>query len=598
MTLDRAPTRLVTGTVAAVIALGPALALVTVGVGLTGRHVGPFGARLGLALVWLAMAVLVARPAAGEVIGRSGRARTVVTLAAVGATTAAFAVLPSRLLSDSVPLAGRLTWLLGMEDNARFVGVARELIEAPAGGRLAETFGTGFVAQAILVLDVLGPARVSADPRVAAIDAITFSVILAIVLVGATVATSVWAASLVGVPSRSGPVALGITAVGGAVATSAAIGLAVVVPVQLGFLSFVWGIVWLALAVSIGQVAHRSSSRRGPVALLALAGVAATLLAIRSWPFLLAGLAPLLLVLASRLRTSRAASAGPRSVLRSVGFAVIGVAVLAVAARILWRSPIGSVLSSVGLDALTVGGTVITTDGRIVRGAVVLTALGVLIAVIDAARDRSVARIVRIRAVLVTGSAAVAAVGLSLAVLVVLSASLGVDGIGYGGAKLLHAFTALAMLLALPELVARAANAPRLVALPAGAVLVATLISGGPQGSWEDLERFARPLEAPHAVALATAIQRSTPDTPIRCLPATDVNATSAARWAAYFCINWSEDAFNRDRQDGYRMDVLQLEDARFDDLVARILRDSFADYVLAERITAGPGWAHWDGRS
>jgi hypothetical protein len=598
MTLDKRLTQIVTGAVAAVIAFGPSLALVTVGVGLVARYVGSFGARLGLALVWLTVAIVIARPVAGEVVARIGRARTTITLAAIGATSASFAILPSRLLSDSVPLAGRLTWLLGMEDNARFVGVARELIEAPAGGKLAETFGTGFVAQAILVLDVLGPARVSADPRVAAVDAITLSVVLAIVLVGATVATSVWAASLVGVPSRSGPVALGVTAVGGAVAASTAIGLAVVVPVQLGFLSFIWGIVWLALAVSIGQLVHRAAPSREPAAVLALACVAATLLAIRSWPFLLAGMAPLLIVIASRLRTSRAASARRPSMLRSIVIAVIGVAVLAVVARVLWRSPIGSVLSSVGLEALTVGGTVITIDVAVVRIAVVLTALGVLIAIIDTTRDRSVARVVRTRAVLISGSSAVAAVGLSLAALVALSAALGVDGIGYGGAKLLHALTALAMLLALPELVVRAADASRMVALPAGAVLLAALISGGPQDSWEDLERFVRPLEAPHAVAMATAIESSTPDTPIRCLPATDVNATMAARWAAYFCINWSEDAFNRDRQDGYRMDVLTLEDVTFEDLVAKIFRDSFADYVLAERITAGPGWAHWDGRS
>ncbi len=597
MTLDRTLTRLVTGMVATVIAFGPALALITVGIGLSGRHAGPVGARLGLALVWLTLAV-AARPAADEVVSRIGRTRTTVTLATIGATAAAFAALPSRLLSDSVPLAGRLTWLLGMEDNARFVGVARELIEAPAGGRLAETFGTGFVAHAVLMLDALGPARVSADPRIAAIDAITVSVVLAIVLIGGTVATGIWSASLVGGPSQSGPLAVGITAVGGAFATAAAIGLAVVVPVQLGFLSFVWGIVWLALAVVAGQLAYRSAAPHTAVALLVLSCVAATVLAIRSWPFLIAGLAPLLLVVASRLRATRASSSVPRSAMRTAGIAVTGVVVLGLTARVLWSSPIGSILTSVGLDALTVVGVVITTDARIVQSAVILTALGVLIPAIEATRDRSSTRIVRIRSVLVSGSAAVAAVGVSLVALAVLATSLGLDGIGYGGAKLLHAFAALTMLLVLPELVTRTADAPRLVALPAGAVVIAALVSQGLHGSWEDLERFTHPLEAPHAVAMAAAIEASTPDIPIRCLPPTDVNATSPAKWAAYFCINWSEDAFNRDRQDGYRMDMLSLQDERFDDLVARILRDAFADYVLAERITAGPGWANWDGRS
>lgn len=597
MTLDTTLTRILTGVVAAMISFGPALALATVGVGLIGRHAGPIGSRLGIALVWLALA-LVVRPAAGGVIARGGRARTTATLATVGATTTAFAMLPSRLLSDSVPLAGRLTWLLGMEDNARFVGVARELIEAPTGGRLAESFGTGFVAQAILMLDVLPSARVSVDPRIAAIDAISISVVLAIALIGATVATGIWTTSLVSGPSRRGPLAVGITAVGAAVATAAAIGLAVVIPVQLGFLSFIWGIVWLALAVVVGQMTHRSAAPHAAVALLVVSCAAATVLAIRSWPFLLAGLAPLLLVMASRLRTARASSAVPRSAIRTAGIAVTGAVVLAITARILWRSPLGSVLSSVGLGALTVGGVVITTDARIVRSAVILTALGVLVTAIDAIRDRSVSRSARIRAALVSGSAATAAVGLSLIVLAVLAASVGVDGIGYGGAKLLHAFAALAMLLALPELVTRVADAPRSVALPAGVVVMAALLVGGLHGSWEDLERFTRPQEAPHAVVMAAAIEGSTPDTPIRCLPATVVNATSSARWAAYFCINWSEDAFNRDRQDGYRIEVLELKDETFDDLVARILRDSFADYVLAERITAGPGWAHWDGRS
>jgi hypothetical protein len=63
-------------------------------------------------------------------------------------------------------------------------------------------------------------------------------------------------------------------------------------------------------------------------------------------------------------------------------------------------------------------------------------------------------------------------------------------------------------------------------------------------------------------------LQSGSPDLPIRCLPHRGARTTERARWAAYYCARWVEDAFNDDRFHGHRFTFLFTPQDDFEEAV------------------------------
>ncbi|MGA1078398.1 MAG: hypothetical protein ACO3VG_05440, partial [Nitriliruptoraceae bacterium] len=99
-----------------------------------------------------------------------------------------------------------------------------------------------------------------------------------------------------------------------------------------------------------------------------------------------------------------------------------------------------------------------------------------------------------------------------------------------------------------------------------------------------------------HALAMVEAIERTTPDLPVRCRPARGTVVTDTSRWAAYFCVRWVEDALNDDRRSAFRDRLLFAPEGTFDPIVAEAEAEGL--YGFAYVMPLGPGWFGWDGRS
>ncbi len=574
--------------VAVTISSAPVLALVTAGMLLADRHLSPWQTRAALLVVGVTFTATVGSHVAREITGRLGALRPLAGAVGVASATAVFAVHPFRLLQDGNSTAERLTWLLQLEDNARFVGVAREMVSgSPSGASLAEMFGTGFVAPALLLLRAAAPDRLAGDPRTAAIDVVNLSAALAILMTGVLVLLGLWSAGS-DRPPRPKRLRVPLDAVVGAALAAAAITVTVVIPMQVGFLSFVWGVVWLGLAALIGGTFLNAARTSRPMATLVSAALlASAILMIGSWPFLIAGLVPLTLgFLPAPNRLIR------RMRRRPVVSTLSVVVTVALAAMVIWSSPIRTVLTAYGIDALTVGGSLITTPPAI-RTIAILATLGVMLMPLFPPPLSS-----SLRHVLRSPGMASVAVGLSMLALWLAAAVLTGGQLGYAGPKLLHGFTAVAFVVALPA-VAGAALDVRSPATAGVAAATTTILAFGViDERLDDWADFARADEQPHSRAMQVALQGTDPDVPIRCLPAPGRPVTDGARWATYFCVNWAEDAFNDGRFHGYRSAILDVRDDTFEPLVERILEERATEYTFAYRLVAGAGWAGWNGQS
>lgn len=574
--------------VAVTISSAPVLALVTAGMLLADRHLSPWQARVALLVVGITFTTTVGSHVAREITERLGTLRPLAGAVGVALATAAFAVHPSRLLQDGNSTAERLTWLLQLEDNARFVGVAREMVSgSPSGGPLAEMFGTGFVAPALLLLGATAPDRLAGDPRTAAIDVVNLSAVLAILMTGLLVLLGLWSAGSDRAPRPKG-LRAPLDAVAGAALAAAAITVTVVIPMQVGFLSFVWGVVWLGLAALIGGTFLNAARTSRPMAtLVSAAWCASAILMIGSWPFLIAGLVPMALgILPAPNRLTRLMRRRP------VVSALSVVVMVALTAMVIWSSPIRTVLTAYGIDALTVAGSLIITPPAM-RTIAILATLGVMLVPLFPSTVSP-----SLRHVLRSPGMASVSVGLSVLALWLAAAVLTGGQLGYAGPKLLHGFTAIAFVVALPAVAGAALDvrSPALVGI--GVVTTTIIASGVIEERVDDWADFARADEQPHSRAMQVALMGTSPDVPIRCLPAPGRSVTDGARWATYFCVNWAEDAFNEGRFHGYRSAILNVQDDTFEPLVERILEERVTEYSFAYRLVAGAGWAGWNGQS
>lgn len=517
---------------------------------------------------------------------------------AVASVTAFVAGVLGRLLRSSVDPSLRLAWIIGEEDNAQIVGVAREvLVHGPGGAELASDFGTAFVNMPLALLRLLGGGQtVDADARLEALTLFVVSTITVVLIAGLAMAMisalpfHVHSGNLVS-RSDSGVAGSATTAVGALTTALAALigfSLLVVLPMRTGFLTFVWGIALILLATGVtASIPADAPLHAQAVGLLHLIGTAILLLS--SWPFILPALAPLFLLLAGRLpwRSIIAVSRSrPRTVLAPLSVVLL-VGILG--SFLLLQGPVANVLSF-GVDLLTVGGSAIYADDVLRSASFVSIILFVVLALIPTRSARS-----RLGAAIIVAAPVVGAGSLYLGLR--LAAAILTEGqLGYAGIKLLYGVVVLAAILGLLGLSWQAARG----GLPASAGLLVSVIalhqmSPVAAGYQQWQAQTYRPGTV-HAEAVIDAIERSSIDVAIRCLPAPGTTVTDSTRWAAYFCARWVEDAFNEGRFDGRRADLLFAPDGTFEPLVARIEDENRSEYLFAFRMTMGPGWAGWNG--
>jgi hypothetical protein len=578
------------GTLALVIGLAPTVATVTLVHDVLPSHPPEILSWAVLAGTLALATVILGHPLASQLRATIGLRRIAAIGAGVAAGVAHAASGPSRLLRSPIGPVEQLAWILGEEDNAQIVGVAREMITAgPGGAELSAQYGTGFMVLPTLVQRITGPRGDATDARLLAVEAFTLSVVLAILILGlAMFLLSISIARTTNVPTILGLVVTAMAALG---ATTAAFAVAVFMPMRTGFLTLVWSIAWVALMVALAAAGtHRLSVT--PRAFIAAQLLVLTLLVLRSWPFLIAAALPPLLLALRDAPLDRM-----RSSLRRRWYVVLALVTVGVIATVPYirESAVGEVLSY-GREALTVGGSGIFAD----RAAIFATACGVLLAVVMLGwTDRGerwfgVPAGSRVLLVLgVPGAAWLSWVGLKVA-----AAALTSGELNYAGWKLFYAAVAIAAVTGLPALVGTtsvASPAPRLL----GPVLIGGLLltSSTAQTASDWWERTA-PRTPPHAIAAIDAVRASSVDLPIRCTPQPGAAATDGARWAAYYCVRWMEDAFNEERFHGHRFTFLDTTDPTFEDAV-RIAREQDASrYTFAYPMTVGPGWFGWDGVS
>jgi hypothetical protein len=491
---------------------------------------------------------------------------------------------PARLLAADRTAVEQLAWTLGEEDSAQIVGIAREIITmGPGGGELADIYGTGFMVVPLTLMRMLGLPGGESDPRIIAIYAFTFSVTLAIVTLGlsmALLAVSVGRASTR--PSVMSLVAMVIaTAIGGVVALS----LAVFLPMQTGFLTLVWSMAWLALTASF--VAIRLDRRRVLAPSIVLLHVSASIyLVVRSWPFLLAATLPPLLV------ALRPLPWGPwLDRLRSRWY--LPLTLLAAIALGAWQalssSLFGEVLSY-GREALTIGASGIFADRLAVAG----VTLAIVVAAVAGIRSDSERWMHLTIVVGVPGSLLLSWFGLKLLALLLTDGEL-----NYAGWKLFYATVSVGAVVGLAALAGSTVLDRRWSSDLAGtAVGLLLLTSSSTVQTYERWWDRTAPQSPPHAVAAIDAVRASSVDLPIRCMPQPGAAATEGARWAAYYCVRWMEDAFNAERFHGHRFTFLNGDGPTFEDAVERARRDDPSRYTFAYPMTVGPGWFGWDGLS
>jgi hypothetical protein len=581
---------------AAVIGLGPALILL-------GALQEASGARLPV--VPLRIVVLVAWWAASSTLGtsviRAVRANGLTSeawsrFAGSGVVTIAMGVAVARNLLPGADAVDRLSWIIGEEDNASFVGVAREVLSlGPAGGDLTRSFGAGYMNLPLAVLDLMGGhLEGEVDPRLQAITLFNVSTILVIVIAGLAMGLLVALSSAPHLEQqahlRERPAARLIAALVSGGATAIGFSLLVVLPMRTGFLAFVWGVslVLLASAVMAILPVHLFPAVR---IVAALHVVSTAVLLLGTWPFIAAALAPLGILLLIWVPWSRAGGSVRRHPALASVLALASVGIMIVSTLRFMRSgPLASVLS-VGREILTVGGSGITADAWIARGAA-LSSLALVIVLVLRAPE-----MLRFHLLLSTVGPIAAAAALYVA-LRIAAFALTEGVLNYSGVKLLYGVVTLASTIGLLALVAWSPTLPKFGG-PIVGVLVASLLVASPTArlidSWWDRTDVGR---LPHAEAAVASIEASSPDLPIRCTPLPGTPASAPARWAAYYCVRWMEDAFNEDRFHGHRFTFLEAESATFEAALQRAQSDDMSRYMFAYPMILGPGWFGWDGIS
>jgi hypothetical protein len=539
---------------------------------------------LALAGLWATASAILGTRVAATARMRFGTRRIAAVLTGSSIATGLAAWGPARLLLPGRTPVEQLAWTLGEEDSAQIVGIAREMImTGPGGGELAGIYGTGFMVVPVTFMRMLGLPGGETDPRIIAIYAFTFSVVLAIAAIG--LAMALLTLTIGRATTRPGLISLVALVVATALGSVAALSLAVFLPMQTGFLTLVWSMAWLAITAS--YVAARPKDAGFPFHAVVLLHVTASIyLVIRSWPFLLAAtLPPLIIALAPLPWRSLV------TVLRARWYLPVGL--IAGIALVVWRTLASSLFGEVlsyGREALTIGASGIFAD----RPAVALVATAVLISaavVLRSPTDRwSRASIV----MGVPGALYVSWVGLKLAAAVLTDGEL-----NYAGWKLFYATVAVGAIVGLAALAGSTVLDRRWSSGLAGtAVGLLLLTSSATVQTYERWWDRTAPQSPPHAVAAIDAVRASSVDLPIRCTPQPGAAATDGARWAAYYCVRWMEDAFNTERFHGHRFTFLNADGPTFEEAVARARAEDPSRYTFAYPMTVGPGWFGWDGMS
>lgn len=532
-----------------------------------------------LGILWLVGSRTLGRAVVRHVVEVVGWRRTGVMTLGTGAATSLMLAPVAELLRPSTSLAVRLGWFLGEEDNAHFMGIAREILTmGPAGGELAEEVGTGLVSSAILALRVLR--LVEGDPRLTAITVMVLSVALLIVMLGCGLL--LLQLSVARPSTRPGGGGLVVLGVASWAAATVGLSVAVALPMQTGFLSFMWAMGWLTVGVSVTPLLPyaESSSERVGVLLHALGSL---LMLVRSWAFLIGGLVPLLLLLTL--------VGSPRlwRLARARWYAALGVlAGIALAISLLFQQGLFLHVVRLGREALLVQASHIYFDTLLFRVLIVSFLASVVLALLRHVCGPAGAA----RLLLVLGPTA--GVGLSWIGLWMLQQLLTDGEIRYAGIKLAYGVVAIASLVTLSVLVGLVTREHWAVQVGLVGLLALLLTASATVAVAENWSGRINPSEQPHAVSVVRAIEQSSPDLPLRCLPRPGTNVTPGSRIAAYFCVRWVEDAFNEDRFHGYRFDLLSAEGPSFAPEIEVALesgRYDFARLVHLER-----GWFGWDG--
>jgi len=581
---------------AAVVGLGPALIFLGALQEVSGVRLPVVSLRIVVLVAWW-----TASSTLGTSVARAVRANGLTSeawsrFAGSGVITIAMAVAVARNLLPGADAVNRLSWIIGEEDNASFVGVAREVLSlGPSGGDLTRAFGAGYMNLPLAVLDLMGgQLEGEIDPRLQAITLFNVSTILVIFIAGLAMGLLVALSSASHVkqqvhPIERPPTRLFAALVSGG-ATAIGFSLLIVLPMRTGFLAFVWGISLVLLAAAVMAIlpAHLFPAVR-IVAALHVVSTAVFLLG--TWPFIAAALAPLGFLLLIWIPWSRAGGSVRRHpVLASVlALASVGIMIIATM-RFVRGGPLASVLS-IGREILTVGGSGISADAWISRGAA-LSSLALAVVLILRAPE-----MLRLHLLLSTvgpiAAAAALYVALRIAALVLTEGVL-----NYSGVKLLYGVVTLASTIGLLALVAWSPTLSRFGG-PIVGVLVAALLVASPTArlidSWWARTDAGR---LPHAEAAVASIEASSPELPIRCTPLPGTPASAPARWAAYYCVRWMEDAFNEDRFHGHRFTFLETDSATFEPALQRAKSDDTSRYTFAYPMVLGPGWFGWDGIS
>ena len=574
------------------VTLAPALILLGAVVDLLPAFPSTSVLRILLATTWVGLSTLLGRSVALAFVDRGAALDALARATGALVGTAFIAGALGRLLSPSRGTDVRLAWLLGEEDNAAFVGVAREVVvHGPRGSDLAGEFGAAFMSLPFALLELAGgPLAGEGDVRLQAISLTVVSAVVAICLAGAAIA------SLVALPHHvnrcdprwGGPTVMSSLAGGLAAAAIALAGLSLlaVMPLQAGFLTFLWGLSLVLVASAVVAVLPQDASVGARAAVILLL-VATGILLLGSWPFIATAVAPLFLL--PLLWIDRAGFRTWRQEHRALASGSAAALIFAVAASAWFLASlpqIGKVIE-LGRDVLTVGGSSIHADRWSVRIAVIAS-IGAAILLTRVFVHR--------RNVLLALLGPLAGAGLFFAG-IRLATDRYADGVmAYAGLKLLFGLVTLALIIGGGLLVSSSARAGTLVSLVALAVvLVPHALSETAttyNGWWERTERSG----SPHALAVVGAIDATTPDVPIRCLPAPGTRIEGAAPWAAYFCVRWVEQGFNEGRFHGNSFRLLNAQGETFEEVVEEILREQRSEYLFAYRLTMGRGWFGWSG--
>lgn len=570
----------------AVIMLGATVDLLPTMPGPRALRVLLFSLLVGTALsLGRSVAVRVLRPRVGfDILGR-GLSVLVVTGVIAGALV--------RLLLPSRGPDLRLAWMLGEEDNAAFVGVAREvLVHGSNGAHLAEELGAAFMNLPLAMINLFGgPIAGEADVRLQAITLTLASAAIAITLAGMAMALLAALPHHVhlqadGTPISIRPAVVIAGSVGSGAVALAGFALLAVMPLQAGFLTFLWGLSLVLVAAAVVAILPpKASVSARAVTLLHL--IATGVLLLGSWPFIATALAPLMLVALLWIDRARLAAwrAAHLAAARTAGVLLVLGATLSV-----WfvaSLPQVSKVIELGRDALTVTGSSIHADAWTVRAAVLMTLLATA-SILHRRPPRPGHLLALLGPILGAGA-------LMLAIDVATNRFAG-GMMGYAGLKLLFGLVTLSLILGGLALISSSARHSVLVSLLALALVLSphalSETSTRYQSWWSTTERIG----SLHAIAVIEAINATSPEVPIRCLPSPGTRIDGTTRWAAYFCIRWTEQGFNEGRFDGNAFRLLNAEGETFDEVVTTIVKEQQWEYLFAYRMTMERGWFGWTG--